>query len=271
MSGQPTSRDILRWFPQKWSEVAGNTQVIQTWWEFLTFGLCCTLFTGPSRTGKTRTIMLGIKALLCQDRTAELNPCGKCENCKTLGQERHAHTGCFAHLNESRYQFTVIDCERVAREQLLGLHSEVNLDDPNTIIYLDEVAALGRRGLESLLWKPLDESQAVWLASAVNVRRKKKDREKKSNPNRLSFPMQSRFGVRVGTTFPSEAELQQWILDRCREWCLKIIEEDTSVRLIMQRTKRRVGFVIQYLAAAAARGRIIDPAWVEKYNLGPLD
>lgn len=215
--------------------------------------------------------MLGIKSLLCQNRTQELNPCGKCENCKTLSEERHAHTGCFAHLNESRYQFKMIDCERTDREELLRLHTEVNLDDPHTIIYLDEVAALGRRGLEPLLLKPLDESNAVWLASAVSVRWKKKNGEKKPNPNRLSFAMQSRFGLRVGTSLPSEAELQDWIKNRCQEWSIKIIDEGTSIPRIMKRSRRRVGFVIQFLAAAAARGRVIDPEWVEQYNLGPED
>jgi DNA polymerase III delta prime subunit len=83
--------------------------------------------------------------------------------------------------------------------------------------------------------------------------------------------MQSRFGLRVGTSLPSEAELQDWIQNRCQEWSIKIIEEGTSIPRIMKRSRRRVGFVIQFLAAAAARGRVIDPEWVEQYNLGPED
>lgn len=83
------SGDISRWNPKKWSEIAGNTKIIQTWWNFLVYGLCNALFTGPSRTGKTRTVLLGIKAVLCTNRTADLNPCGECLTCKALETERY--------------------------------------------------------------------------------------------------------------------------------------------------------------------------------------
>lgn len=284
MSQPLSAREILRWFPQKWSEIAGNTKIIQTWWNMLVHGLCNVLFTGPSRSGKTRVMSLGIKAMLCTNRAADLNPCGQCPTCKALGVERYGHTGVFAALTGSIYNFKVIDCERVSREELLNLPLELDLDNPRTIIYLDEVAALGHSGLESLLLKPIDESRAIWLASAIKVRqttnkvrqttnkaRQITNKEKVKPRTGLSLPMQGRFGIKVGTTLPSDAELTQWIKDRCDEWEIIIIEEEVSILLIIAITNRRVGYVIHILAAAATRGRIIDPDWLKEFNISPED
>ena len=273
MNQPPESGDILRWYPKKWSEIAGNTKVIQAWWNFIVNGLCNALFTGPSRSGKTRTITLGIRAMLCTNRTADLNPCGQCLTCKAMDQERYCHTGLFATMIESEYDFKAIDCERVSREELLGLPQELDLENPRTIVYLDEVTALGRRGLEPLLLKPIDESRVIWLASAIKVKRivtKEKGR-KRDDPNVLSLPMQGRFGVKVGTMFPSDAELTQWIKDRCKDWQIIIEAEEISVPLMIEITGRRVGYVIHVLAAAAARGRRIDPDWLVEFNIGPQD
>ena len=87
----------------------------------------------------------------------------------------------------------------------------------DTGYFVDEAI---KRGLEPLLLKPIDESRVIWLASAIKVKRivtKEKGR-KRDDPNVLSLPMQGRFGVKVGTMFPSDAELTQWIKDRCKDW-----------------------------------------------------
>lgn len=264
-------QEIRRWFPQKWSEFAGNQKIVQTWRDFLTNGPCNALFTGPSRTGKTRTVTLGIKALCCNDRTDDLNPCGRCPTCKALNGERHSHSGVFAACTGSAYTFKVIDCETVSGQELLELPQELNLDDRKTIIYLDEVAALGRRGLESLLLKPIDESYAIWLASAIKVKQIVSKKGKALDRNSLSFPVLGRFTFKVGTSSPSIGALTQWIKDRAQDWNIIIEEEVLSIPLMIKISERRVGFLILIFAAAASRGRRIDPDWLRGFNIGPED
>ena len=74
MSWSPSPSWIQRWFPERWSEIAGNSKMIQVWKNFLVNGPCNALFTGPNRSGKTRTISLGIRALVCTNRTPSLDP-----------------------------------------------------------------------------------------------------------------------------------------------------------------------------------------------------
>lgn len=64
MKGFPTPQQIQRCFPGGWSEIAGNCEVVENWKNFIANGLCNALFTGPSRSGKTRAISLRICAVL---------------------------------------------------------------------------------------------------------------------------------------------------------------------------------------------------------------
>ncbi len=268
---RPSPQEILHWNPQKWSEIVGNRRIIQTWMGFLIHGVCNSLFTGPSRTGKTRVVSLGIKALCCTNRTDELNPCGKCSACKAIDGDRRCHSGVFAALTGSTYSFKVINCESVTEKELLGLPQEIDLDDPRTILYLDEVSALGRRGLEGLILSDSDEPKSIWLASAIKVKRRAKRKGEPSDREFLSAPMQGRFAIKVGTTFPSVTALTQWIKDRARDWEILIEDEGVSIPLMIEMSKRRVGFVIHIFAAAASRGRRIDTDWLKVFKIDPED
>jgi DNA polymerase III delta prime subunit len=270
MNDPPSSRDIQRWYPQRWEEIAGNAGMIRTWWNFLTYGISNALFTGPNRTGKTRTISLGIKALLCTNRTEALNPCGRCQTCRLVDEGRCSHTGIFSALCESEYEFLPIDCWNVTKQYLQSLWEVIDLDSDRSVIYLDEVAALGRRDLEPYVLKPIDESRAVWIASAITVRRSNR-KGKARYTEGLSIPIQGRFGIKVGTSLPSVTELTTWIQDRCRDWKIEILDSNETVPLMIKRTGGRVGYVIHFLSAAAAQGRRIDPDMVIRFNLGPQD
>ena len=270
MNDPPTSRDIQRWYPQRWREIPGNSEMIRTWWNFITYGISNALFTGPNRTGKTRTISLGIKALLCTNRTETLDPCRGCPTCRLVQEGRFSHTGLFRALCRSEYEFHPIDCENVTKEHLQSLWEVIDVESDRSVIYLDEVAALGRRGLEPYILKPIDESRAVWIASAITVRIRNR-RGKVRCTEGLSIPMLGRFGIKVGTSLPSVVELTSWITDRCHDWKIDIVEPDQTIPLMAKRTGNRVGYVIHFLAAAAARGRKIDPDMVAGFNLGPQD
>ena len=56
MIWSPSPSWIHKWYPSRWSEIVGNAAMIQVWLNFIANGPCNALFTGPSRTGKTRTI-----------------------------------------------------------------------------------------------------------------------------------------------------------------------------------------------------------------------
>ena len=266
-----TPQEILHWNPKKWSDIVGNMEIIQLWMGFLIHGICNACFTGPSRTGKTRAITLGIKALCCTNRTEELNPCGMCWTCKALDGERHCHSGTFVGLTGGVHTFKAINCETVTEKELMDLHLEVDLDNPATILYLDEVAALGRRGLERLILKDSDEPKSTWIASAVKVKPIAKPKGEPPDREFLSVPMQGRFAVYGGTTVPSEAELTQWIKDRSQDWEIIIEDEELSIPLMIYLSDLRVGLVIHIFSAAASRGRRIDPDWLSGLNIGPQD
>ena len=209
--------------------------------------------------------------MCCTNRTDELNPCGQCPTCRALDGERHCHSGIFVDWTGGAYTFKVIDCETVSGQELVELPREMNLDDPKTIIYLDEVTALGRRGLESLLLKAIDESRTTWLASAIKVKPVARKKGQAPDRNVLSFPMLGRFAVKVGTSSPSVKALTQWIKDRGQDWEIIIEDEGVSIPLMIEISKRRVGFLIHIFAAAASRGRRIDPEWLRGFNIGPED
>ncbi|MGQ9762682.1 MAG: hypothetical protein ACUVQH_12310 [Thermogutta sp.] len=270
MNNPPTSRDIQRWYPQKWREIAGNSEMIQAWWNFIVHGGCNMLFTGPSRTGKTRTIALGVKSLLCSHKTQVLDPCGHCQSCRAVDEARHSHLGLFSAVAGSSYSYIPIDCQTVTHDYLLKLPETIELEQGRTVIYLDEVAALGRRGLDSVLLKPIDESPSIWIASGITVtRRTKKAGQRKSEG--LSAPMRGRFAIKIGTALPGSDELAAWIRERCRDWEIDVEQEVKCIPLLVERSAHRVGHVVHVLADAAARGRTLSLDRVKGFNFDAVD
>ena len=254
MKRQPTPREIQRWYPERWCEIAGNSRLVQAWRDFLQHGGTNMLFTGPSRTGKTRTIALGIMAAMCPHRTAQLDPCGLCSTCQQLWNAREGLNGLFSLMAGSNSSYFAVDCETVTIEELKELKRGACLESTTTLIYLDEVAALGRRGLDAYLLKAIDETPAIWIASAIAVRKRDEKGKVKRTPG-LSEPMLARFAVKEGTALPREPELTAWIKDRCKAWVIAIEQETQTIPRLIKRSRHRVGMVILFLAVAASRGR----------------
>lgn len=270
MSSSPDSNWIRRWYPQRWSEIAGNAALIQMWLNFILNGPCNALITGPSRTGKTRTTNLGVRALVCTNRTATLDPCGECVACKLLRNGNEEHWGTFKNLSGSRYSLIPIDCETVTAEELHELPRGGKLDG-DVIVYLDEVAALRRRGLEGRLLKLVDETKAIWIASAITLQRTEGTRKGKFT-ERLSKEMRARFPMKVGTKSPHPEDLRDWILTRCLEWNITIRQPEVTIPRMIERTQCLVGFVLHMLAVAATRRhRDIGPEDVDGFNLDSVD
>ncbi len=271
MSFSPSPSWIQRWYPGKWSEIAGNTDIVRHWKNFIQNGTCNGMFTGPNRTGKTRTVSLGIRALLCTNRTPTLDPCGQCQSCCLLGEARSAHFGLFSRLTETEYGFHPINCAKVKVEDFDELEIEGELYSEKTIVYLDEVAILRKRRLEDRLLKLIDESEATWIASAISVQRKKGKR-KGDWTERLSTEMRGRFPIKAGTSLPHPDDLCEWIVERCADWNIMIHDPAVTLPLMAERTGQRVGYVIHMLAYAATKlARDLTPEEVRRFNLDSTD
>ena len=82
--------------------------------------------------------------------------------------------------------------------------------------------------------------------------------------------MQGRFAIKVGTSLPRVEELRSWIIDRCQEWQIEIVDPERTIPRLIKRTGHRVGFVIHVLAKAA-QGRRLDLDMVDGFNFSPED
>ena len=271
MSFSPSPDWIQRWFPAKWSEIAGNSAIVQHWKNMIENGTCNSLITGPNRTGKTRLITLGVRALLCTDRKPNLDPCGQCQTCHLLDEARGPHSGLFSSLTGTEYEYYPIDCETVTAERLDDLVTDGRLHSKKTIVWLDEVAVLRSRKLEGRLLKLIDESEATWIASAITVQRKKGSR-KGQWTERLSREMRGRFPIKVGTSVPHPDDLCSWIEERCSEWNITIHDPQETLPIIADRTDQRVGYVLHMLVYAATKSdRSLNPAEARGFNLDSAD
>jgi len=267
----PTPRDIERWSPRRWDDIAGNHELKATLQNFIRSGPCNLLVTGPKRTGKTRTIKHGIKALACPHRTEDLNPCNKCSLCRDVDCPLDGHLGLFVAATQSNFAFTQMDCEAVSREVLTTLACKMHWQDEGLIVYLDEISALGRRGMDTLLIKPIDEWPCIWFASAVTVLQPTPSRSRE-RVGGLSEAVRNRFAVKVGSTVPSMPELFDWVRVRCAEWQIEIDDEKRTLPELWERSQFKIGLLKQQFARAAATpGRRLTLSEVRAFNYEALD
>ena len=75
-----------KWRPQQFEQVVGQEHVIQTLARAIQTNRVAHayLFVGPRGTGKTTTARLLAKALNCQKRSKNADPCDKCDSCKEI-------------------------------------------------------------------------------------------------------------------------------------------------------------------------------------------
>ena len=266
----PSPRDIQRWSPTSRNQIVGNTDILNTLANFSEQGPANLLVTGPSRSGKTRTIKLAIRALCCPFRLGPLDPCGQCQTCRDIGDVRGSHVGLFAGAAQSTFGYIAIDAETVSKNDLLALANDVEANNSNTLIYIDEVRAMESRGLVGTMLKVFDESPATFLASAITTKGPIWT-GRRTKIQGIPEAMLARFLLK-GTSLAAAPEVTRWMIDRSVEWHIPIVDPEITIPLVLRRTGHRVGYILHFFATAAStRERRLTSDIAKNVNLTSPD
>jgi Holliday junction resolvasome RuvABC ATP-dependent DNA helicase subunit len=252
---------IERWVPSSWKEIVGNSELKEHLRDVL-WSIRVredptghnTLVYGPSRSGKTASLKLFMRCLLCHQLDREsLDPCsGDCPSCKDAsdrfgrrGIEQQVH-GVFVHCKP-------IDCTAMTEADLRDELAEMRGYHGVRAVYLDEIHRLARRNMDEQLLKQMEEKDFIWLASAISV-------------NGLEDAFLNRFSTKIRTELPTFDELAVWLAERCRGWELGWDHEDTLIRLA-ERANGVPGLTLQVVARAdKKRTRLLTRALVERHR-----
>jgi DNA polymerase-3 subunit gamma/tau len=152
-----------KWRPQTWDAVVGQQHVVSTLRNALAAGRSAHayLFAGPRGTGKTTTARLLAKAVNCLETDLSLRPCGACEHCQAVNQNR------FLDLIE------IDAASNTSVEDVRDLRDKINFS-PNQgrykVYIIDEVHMLSTAAFNALL-KTLEEppAHAIFILATTEV------------------------------------------------------------------------------------------------------
>ena len=63
----------------------------------------------PGQNGEDADTALGIMAMMCPNRTADLDPCGSCRACKELRNARESLMGLFSIMADAAGSYFAVD------------------------------------------------------------------------------------------------------------------------------------------------------------------
>lgn len=265
MITKPTPREIDKWYPTKWSHIVGNDDVKEYFRNMIQTGPANGLITGPNGTGKSRATVLWLRSMLCGNRSEDLDPCGQCNACRFSGSQLTSVDGLFVGLSGAACCVHIIDCQTVSSMELKELCRDSSMEDPRTIIFLDEIAALVKRNLCNEIKNICENSKASWVGASVMLKPKK---VRKRRQPEIQFPpeMNRRFALRIGTQLPQSQDLEAWIRMRCEEWSIHL-EGDQVVKDMVKRTNR-VRHILEMMVAGVIKpSRTLTCDDVRKFNL----
>lgn len=248
----PTPFQIERWVPSHLDEVIGCTEARNHFRDILRNdgrGVN-TLLSGPSGSGKTSTVKAFTRSLMCPNRDSESGrPCGKCDACRTF-DVRYDDVGLFAccqgrTVKGESMNFFPVNCGRVTESELRKLLADRAQYEGLFLIYLDEVHRLIRRKMEHMLLVPLQEMDALWIASSAMT-------------GELDRMFRRRFSAKIETTLPSVPEMVAFLGERCRTWGIAVDKHPETLRLLARRCRQITSDAIGRIAVAAGRkGRVL--------------
>lgn len=265
MNFQPTPREIETWYPTKWSQIVGNVELKEHFKNMTLNGAFNCLITGPNGSGKTRACTLWLRSMLCANRTVDFDPCGKCNVCKYADGHLDSVDGLFVGLTGAACCVHMIDCQTITASELKDLCRDGSMEDPRTIVFLDELAALARRELYNEIKTTCENSKASWVGASVTLKPKKTRGQRQPM---VQFPpeMNRRFSNRIGTEIPQSDDLVSWIKDRCKEWNIHC-DDELVVADMVGRTNR-VRHILEMLVVGASKpNRTLTRKDVKKFNL----
>lgn len=239
-----TPRQIERWVPDNLTEIVGCEELkAELIAQLRLSGQGPNiLISGEPGSGKTSAVKAFVKTLNCPNRSGDIPiPCGVCEDCKRL-DVRKPEEGILTVLNafaigKVPLHYHPVNCGRVSESELKALLDRSDLAG-QSLIHLDEVHRIVRRGMDQLLLKPLEELDCVFIASSVHT-------------DELDPMFLRRFAVKVSTSAPTEKELAFFIAGRCRAWGIEY-DNPGTIALLAQRSNENPARSLTVLSRAAS-------------------
>jgi len=253
-----TSRQISRWLPNTWSEIATNEDAKALLINCLgADGDGPNIFlTGPSRCGKTGLITLYLASLACTQRENSPDPCGRCANCVGEVRRQSNNYNLFSAINNSRFDIFKLDCTRPFSEELWPQLKNVGNDEyVRNVVFLDEFHRLANHGQDEKLLLLLEMTGVQFLASSTQ-------------PGKLETSVLKRF-VHKSVNIATQNEMKTFFKQRCENWMLEVdqADEDEIALLVAGRSMGNCGDVVRFLSEVALRpDRRIDRRLVERFS-----
>ena len=253
---------IVNFEPQSWDDILGN-RTIREYFKDMIYNVRVVgrwadlnaLVIGAPRTGKSASILYGMKCLGCFNLNFEtLDACGTCASCQgkqyKYGNREWEHWCSILSDDEAptpiEFHYAPVDCTTLDVEGIKKLTIDLEANEHIlNVIYLDEIHRLCSRNMDEKLLIPMDKFPAIWIASSAYA-----DRKDGSSGRPLEKMLQNRFTYRLPTEKPTDQELAIWTARQCKRIGITVEDPKSTLNLLAQRCDRIPGMAIAVLRKA---------------------
>jgi hypothetical protein len=254
--------DIEHLSIRNWDDIIGNFDLKDYCKEFLWQVRCegrrtgfNSLLSGSSRSGKNGCVEYAMKCLGCFDFNFDtLEACGKCPSC-TMEQYKCGNRGwenwCWTYPPEEvptpiEYFYAPVDCSYIDQDGLTAITNDIRQNQGIlNVIFLDEVHRLCSRNMDEKLLKPMDDYEAIWIATSAYA-----DRHDGSSRRPLEKMLQNRFTYRIKTQKPNETDQIIWTANVCERIGISVEDPRSTIALLTERCNCIPGMALQVLSKA---------------------